>query len=169
MHFQNSFSGWAGDIHHIMKATQENEIEQRDLCDRPPSVRKAWTDGPVALLGDAAHAMMPNLGQGGCQAIEDEFVIVQELEQCRTRNDVSGALGRYRDRRLVRSAAVQGLSRFASNSIIRGFDTPAKITKADDGSIRFENIQLCRNCYFNSSTHPANLLCHSVCLPVRWL
>jgi hypothetical protein len=34
---------------------------------------------------------------------------------------------RYKDRRLVRSAAVQGLSRFASDIIIRGFDTPAKV------------------------------------------
>jgi zeaxanthin epoxidase len=140
IYLQNIFEGWAGDIHHILKATQEHEIEQRDLYDRPPSVRKAWTDGPVALLGDAVHAMMPNLGQGGCQAIEDAFVIVDELEQCKTRNDIAGALRRYRDRRLVRSAAVQGLSRFASDIIIRGFDTPAKIVKGEDGGIKFENF-----------------------------
>ena len=35
---------------------------------------------------------------------------------------------------------MQGLSRFASDIIIRGFDTPAKITQAEDGSIRFENF-----------------------------
>lgn len=39
--------------HHILKATQEHEIEQRDLYDRPPSVFKSWTDGNVALIGDA--------------------------------------------------------------------------------------------------------------------
>ena len=55
MYLQNIFTGWAGDIHHILKATQEHEIEQRDLYDRPPSVRKAWTDGPVALIGDSVH------------------------------------------------------------------------------------------------------------------
>eukprot|EP00797_Seminavis_robusta_P031053 Sro665_g183770.2 (434) ;mRNA; f:3139-4441 len=104
-YLQNIFTGWSKDVHHILKATQEDEIEQRDLYDRPPSVRKPWTDGPVALLGDAVHAMMPNLGQGGCQAIEDAFVIVQELEECKTRNELSGAMGRYRDRRLIRSAA----------------------------------------------------------------
>ena len=59
------FEGWAGDIHHILDATKEDEIQQRDLYDRPPSVVKPWTKGPVALLGDAVHAMMPNLGQGG--------------------------------------------------------------------------------------------------------
>jgi zeaxanthin epoxidase len=139
-YLQNIFTGWSDDIHHILKATKEDEIEQRDLYDRPPSVRKPWTDGPVALLGDAVHAMMPNLGQGGCQAIEDAFVIAQELEKCNHRDDLTAAMARYRDRRLVRSAAVQGLSRFASDIIIRGFDTPAKIVKAEDGSIRFENF-----------------------------
>lgn len=83
---------------------------------------------------------MPNLGQGGCQAIEDAFVLVQEIEKCKTRNEVSGALSTYRNRRLVRSAAVQGLSRFASDIIIRGFDTPCKIVKNENGGYRIENF-----------------------------
>jgi zeaxanthin epoxidase len=53
---QNIFVGWSNDIHHILQATQEHEIEQRDLYDRPPSVRKPWTDGNVALLGDAGKS-----------------------------------------------------------------------------------------------------------------
>lgn len=61
-YLQNIFAGWSEDIHHILKATQEHEIEQRDLYDRPPSVRKSWTDGPVALLGDSVHAMVGNFG-----------------------------------------------------------------------------------------------------------
>merc|ERR1719456_1860824 len=79
--------------------------------------------------------MMPNLGQGGCQAIEDAFVLDQELRGLTTRKGTAAALETYRNRRLVRSASVQGLSRFASDIIIRGFDTPAKIV---DG--RFENF-----------------------------
>lgn len=59
------FTGWSKDIHHILEATQEHEIEQRDLYDRPPSVFKPWTKKSIALLGDSVHAMMPNLGQGG--------------------------------------------------------------------------------------------------------
>lgn len=65
LYLQDVFDGWSKDIHHILKATMENEIEQRDLYDRPPSVFKKWTKGSVALLGDSVHAMMPNLGQGG--------------------------------------------------------------------------------------------------------
>merc|ERR1712232_194098 len=125
---QEIFEGWSEDIHHILRATKEIEIEQRDLYDRPPSVFKPWTDGNVALMGDAVHAMMPNLGQGGCQAIEDAYVLVQELSELKSRDDIEGALKTYRNRRLIRSASVQGLSRFASDIIIRGFDTPAKIT-----------------------------------------
>jgi len=139
-YLQDIFTGWSKDIHHILKATTEDEIEQRDLYDRPPSVRKQWTDGSVALLGDSIHAMMPNLGQGGCQAMEDAYVLNQELTGCKTRSEISDSLERYRNRRLIRSAAVQGLSRFASDIIIRGFDTPAKITKDNDGKIRFENF-----------------------------
>lgn len=124
---KNIFEGWSDDIHHILDATKENEIEQRDLYDRPPSVLKPWTKGNVALLGDSVHAMMPNLGQGGCQAVEDAFVLVQELETIESKSEIKDKLNRYRGRRLIRSAAVQGLSRFASDIIIRGFDTPAKL------------------------------------------
>lgn len=137
-YLKNVFFDWSHEIHHILDATKENEIEQRDLYDRPPSVLKPWTKGQVALLGDAVHAMMPNLGQGGCQAIEDAYVIVQELSVLKSRDDIEGALKKYRSRRLIRSASVQGLSRFASDIIIRGFATPAKITF--DPEIKIENF-----------------------------
>jgi zeaxanthin epoxidase len=70
MYLQNVFQGWSDEIHAILKVTKEDEIEQRDLYDRPPSIdAKKWVDGNVALLGDGIHAMMPNLGQGGCMAM----------------------------------------------------------------------------------------------------
>lgn len=81
--------------------------------------------------------MMPNLGQGGCQAIEDAAVLNEVLSglTSKSHGTVSQALAEYKSRRLVRSASVQGLSRFASDIIIRGFDTPAKVV---DG--KFENF-----------------------------
>jgi len=138
-YLQNLFVGWSPEIHDILQATQEHEIEQRDLYDRPPSVFKPWTKGRVALLGDAIHAMMPNLGQGGCQAIEDASVIADKLEHISRRSEVEGVLQEYRDTRLTRSAAVQGLSRFASDIIIRGFDTPMKLGFYD-GKFVAENL-----------------------------
>ena len=139
-HLRSLFHEWSPDIHDILKATQEHEIECRDLYDRPPTVRvgeNAWGKGRVGLLGDAVHAMMPNLGQGGCQAIEDAKVITEELLKLQDRKHahVEAALQEYTNRRLLRSATVQGLSRFASDIIIQGFDTPAKIV---DG--RLENF-----------------------------
>merc|ERR1712060_556096 len=83
--------------------------------------------------------MMPNLGQGGCQAIEDSAVIAAKLSEVSSRSQVEGALSTYRNRRLTRSAAVQGLSRFASDIIIRGFDTPCKLGFYD-GKFVCENL-----------------------------
>jgi len=138
-YLQNLFTGWSPEIHDILQATQEHEIEQRDLYDRPPSVFKPWTKGNVALLGDAIHAMMPNLGQGGCQALEDAVTISEELNGITSRHEVEEALKTYRNRRLTRSAAVQGLSRFASDIIIRGFDTPCKLG-FENGKLVAENL-----------------------------
>merc|ERR1719491_208775 len=137
-YLSNVFTGWSGDIHDILSATKEDEVQQRDLYDRPPSVIKPWTKGSVALLGDSVHAMMPNLGQGGCQAIEDAYVLAQELHASTSRDEIEGRLKKYKERRLVRTAVVQGLSRFASDIIIRGFDTPAKIVT--EGGLKLENF-----------------------------
>jgi zeaxanthin epoxidase len=130
-HLQGIFTGWSDEIHDILRATKEDEIGIRDLYDRPPTVLKSWNDesGRVTMMGDAVHAMMPNLGQGGCQAIEDALVIQEELEKLETREQsgVRAALKSYQSRRKARSAAVQGLSRFASDIIIKGFDTPVSV------------------------------------------
>jgi len=123
-YLQGLFTDWSPEIHDILQATQEHEIEQRDLYDRPPSVLKPWGDGRVTLLGDSVHAMMPNLGQGGCQAIEDAIVLAEELVDAAHTSELPEKLKRYNNRRLARSATVQGLSRFASDIIIQGFDTP---------------------------------------------
>lgn len=76
--------------------------------------------------------MMPNLGQGGCQAIEDAYVLAEELSAATDaiasgagRDEaVAEALRRYYRRRIGRTAAVQFLSRLASDLIINFFDTP---------------------------------------------
>ncbi len=48
-----------------------------DVYDRKPA--REWGRGRVTLLGDAAHPMMPDLGQGACQAIEDAVVLADRL------------------------------------------------------------------------------------------
>mmetsp|Transcript_7328 Transcript_7328/g.10230 ORF Transcript_7328/g.10230 Transcript_7328/m.10230 type:complete len:117 (+) Transcript_7328:1525-1875(+) len=85
--------------------------------------------------------MMPNLGQGGCMAIEDAFVLAEELSKLNDANDVSTALKNYRRRRQVRTAAVQGLSRFGAEMLLRFFDHPFRIEVDKAGGLpRFVNF-----------------------------
>ena len=49
-YLKDVFAGWSDEIHHILGCTQDCEIEQRDLYDRPPSVTQPWTDERVALM-----------------------------------------------------------------------------------------------------------------------
>uniref|UniRef100_A0A6U2F0Q1 FAD-binding domain-containing protein n=1 Tax=Pseudictyota dubia TaxID=2749911 RepID=A0A6U2F0Q1_9STRA len=133
--------GWSDEVFTILDATPPESVEQRDLYDRAPEFLRSWADENVVLMGDAVHPMMPNLGQGGCQAIEDAYVLSQELSSAASRSQLETKLGNYARRRRLRSAAVQGLSRFASDIIIRGFDTPAKVARdAETGEWRFENF-----------------------------
>jgi len=117
---QDEFADWAADVQFLLDNSPEDEVEQRDLYDRAPDLR--WSSGRVCLLGDAAHPMMPNLGQGGGMAIEDALVLSQEITRLNTGRDPDGiprkrlplALERYSKNRVLRAAAVQGLSRVSS-------------------------------------------------------
>mmetsp|Transcript_59981 Transcript_59981/g.111253 ORF Transcript_59981/g.111253 Transcript_59981/m.111253 type:complete len:575 (-) Transcript_59981:53-1777(-) len=120
------FQGWSSQILDLIDATPASGIEDRALYDRPPSIFKSWADGPVAIMGDACHPMMPNLGQGGCQAMEDALKITENLKACRRRSEVPEALQDYYRARLVRSAVVQGLSRIASDLLLLTFTFPWK-------------------------------------------
>jgi 2-polyprenyl-6-methoxyphenol hydroxylase-like FAD-dependent oxidoreductase len=61
----------------IIAATDEARITRTDLTDFAPI--DTWRRGRVVLLGDAAHATTPNLGQGGAQAVEDAWVLADRL------------------------------------------------------------------------------------------
>jgi 2-polyprenyl-6-methoxyphenol hydroxylase-like FAD-dependent oxidoreductase len=71
-----------------------------------------WARGRVALLGDAAHALTPNMGQGAGMAMEDAAVLVQELTRAaRGETDMTSALATYVDRRRRRVDTIVRLSR----------------------------------------------------------
>jgi 2-polyprenyl-6-methoxyphenol hydroxylase-like FAD-dependent oxidoreductase len=100
------FGTWHDPIRAIISATPPSRIVRTDIVDRPPAAR--WHDGGVVLLGDAAHPMTPNLGQGACQAIEDAVV----LDQClATESTIDAALRRYEQRRVPRANAIVRASR----------------------------------------------------------
>jgi len=119
------FEGWSEELFQLIDNTPFEEVEQRDLYDRPPQI--AWANGRVCLLGDAAHPMMPNLGQGGCMAIEDAFVLGRELSGIQHQQAaVPLALKRYNQNRVLRAAAVQGMSRLSS-AILFQYNHPLEI------------------------------------------
>ena len=71
-----------------------------------------WVQGRVALLGDAAHAMTPNIGQGAGMAMEDAEVLAEELESARRGAEaVEQALESYARRRKPRVESVMRISR----------------------------------------------------------
>jgi 2-polyprenyl-6-methoxyphenol hydroxylase-like FAD-dependent oxidoreductase len=62
-----------------IERTPESRLNRTDLYEARPLHH--WTSGRVALMGDAAHAMRPTLGMGGCQAIEDAFALAGSLSR----------------------------------------------------------------------------------------
>lgn len=68
-----TFGGWHAPIAALIAATPPAAVLESRIADRLPIPR--WHDRRLILLGDAAHPMTPNLGQGGCQAIEDAVVL----------------------------------------------------------------------------------------------
>ena len=66
------------DILNIISATKSENIFVSDIIDLKP-INK-WQSENLCLIGDAAHATTPNLGQGACQAIEDAFVLAKLLD-----------------------------------------------------------------------------------------
>jgi 2-polyprenyl-6-methoxyphenol hydroxylase-like FAD-dependent oxidoreductase len=101
------FKGWHHPIRQLIEETDEDAILRTDIYDREP-LGKIWGDDTVTLLGDAAHPMTPNLGQGACQAIEDAVVLARCL---RERGATASALRLYEQLRSDRVAMVVRRSR----------------------------------------------------------
>ncbi len=100
------FRGWHQPIEGLIAAAQPDSILRNDVYDMEPLPR--WSDRRVTLIGDAAHPMTPNLGQGGCQAIEDAVVLAACLK---TNATVEGALVAYERRRMARTKEIVVRSR----------------------------------------------------------
>src|SRR5215204_5426087 len=99
-------SGWYELARAAVEATDEPKILRNDIYDRDPLA--SWGVGRATLVGDAAHPMTPNLGQGACQAIEDAVV----LARCLGIGDgIYDSLRLYEGRRIRRTAAVVRRSR----------------------------------------------------------
>jgi 2-polyprenyl-6-methoxyphenol hydroxylase-like FAD-dependent oxidoreductase len=92
------FADWADPIPALLRATDVRNIARTDIYDLPR--RESWGRGRVTLLGDAAHSMVPALGQGACQAIEDGVVLARHLDSA---GDDAAALRAYEQNRIERT------------------------------------------------------------------
>jgi zeaxanthin epoxidase len=109
---------WDEFAHELLVATKEEDIKRRDLYDGSPLIAKGWTKGQVAICGDAAHPMMPNLGQGGCQATEDGYRLIEELSQVKHTKDIEGSLKTYYMKRIPRTTIIQIIAQLGSDLLV---------------------------------------------------
>lgn len=109
-HLRTRFAGWHAPIPDLLAATEPGAVLRHDLQHLAVPL-PGYVTGAVALLGDAAHAMTPNLGQGAAQALEDAVVLGRAL--ARYAGDVPAALAAYDRTRRPRSQAVARASRWS--------------------------------------------------------
>lgn len=94
------FAGWVPHITAVIEAAPA--LNRWALFDRPALA--TWSDGPVTLLGDAAHPMLPSMAQGAVQALEDAVILAGCLV---AETDLLAALQRYYAVRIDRVSRIQ--------------------------------------------------------------
>ncbi|KUM44495.1 FAD-dependent urate hydroxylase HpxO [Pseudomonas sp. EpS/L25] len=95
------FAGWAPPVQRLIERLDPQGVARVEIHDTRPLAK--LVRGRVALLGDSAHAMAPDLGQGGCQAMEDAWVLARCLE---AEAEPLAALQAYEKARLERAAGI---------------------------------------------------------------
>ncbi|MCW5774301.1 MAG: FAD-dependent monooxygenase [Rhodospirillaceae bacterium] len=104
--FRAAYGGFRGRFPEVLEQiTSPDQLFRTDINEL---VGAPWRKGRILLIGDAAHAMTPNLGQGGAMAIEDGLALARALSEQRS---VDAALELYIRRRYRRVTLIQNRSR----------------------------------------------------------
>ena len=98
---------WHQPIPDLIRGTGPATVIKTGMYDRRPV--KKWSRGRVTLLGDAAHPTTPNMGQGGCMAIEDAVVFARALSN---HSEPVKAFHVYERLRYARTARITNISRY---------------------------------------------------------
>ena len=114
------FQGWPDPIESLVQATDESNTFLSDTQDRDPVER--WGEGRVTLLGDAAHPMTWDRGQGASQGIEGAVLLAKQMAQG---DDPAAALRAWeaeripRTKKMVRSSRAIGRLQQSKNPLLR--------------------------------------------------
>ena len=100
------FADWNPDLLKLLESSER--YYKWALYDRDPL--ESWGRGRITLLGDAAHPMLPYLGQGACMAVEDACILAEAI--VRAPDDLEAALRDYERLRMPRTSRAQIGSRF---------------------------------------------------------
>ena len=119
---RTAYAGWHYQVQRIIDAVDETFIWA--VLDRKPIER--WTYGRITMLGDACHPMLPYMGQGGAQAIEDGVAITAALLRCG--DDVAAGLKLYEQVRRPRASKIQDGS-WANKTRFHMPDGPAQVER----------------------------------------
>lgn len=98
----NRFAEFHPNVFELINKTDPQNIVRTDISDLPNV--KTWSNGRIVLIGDAAHATTPNLGQGGNQAIEDSVCLALQLKT--NPRDFPRAFAEYEKLRRLKAARV---------------------------------------------------------------
>jgi 2-polyprenyl-6-methoxyphenol hydroxylase-like FAD-dependent oxidoreductase len=101
-----NFSTYHDPIPEILKKTTNGELIWNDIADLRPLSQYAF--GNILLIGDAAHATTPNMGQGACQAIEDAVILADEIQKA---HSIPEAFRAFEKRRMEKTHYIINQSR----------------------------------------------------------
>jgi 2-polyprenyl-6-methoxyphenol hydroxylase-like FAD-dependent oxidoreductase len=115
------YAGWGQPVTDSINSLEETF--RWGIYDRAPL--PYWSTERITLMGDAAHPMVPHVGQGAGQSIEDGFTLAVLLEGC-TSDKAADRLKVYETIRLDRTSKVQGLARAAGKLYRSEYENPSE-------------------------------------------
>ncbi|NMH88750.1 FAD-dependent monooxygenase [Flavivirga algicola] len=128
-------------IKDIILSTPIQHINEAEISDLKPT--KVWHKKNVCLIGDAAHATTPNMGQGACQAIEDAYI----LSECLSKYEMNKAFNEFQRIRLPKahqvvktSWTIGKMAHYSSPLLIKLRNTILQLTPSSINKKQNENI-----------------------------
>jgi len=105
VNIQDIFSSYHSTVHKIILKTPKEDIICNEIWDLKPLDK--WYDKNVCLIGDAAHATTPNMGQGACQAVESALAFSLCLSE---EEDLEKAFAKYQKKRIAKANSITKMS-----------------------------------------------------------